>query len=68
MRLANELRRLRVEKQLSVEDAARLIGISKQYVNYIEKGQRTHVSFRIMVKIAESYGVSLDYLAKFTKE
>ncbi|WP_134702833.1 helix-turn-helix domain-containing protein [Ammoniphilus sp. YIM 78166] len=67
MKLANELRRLRLEKQLSVEDAAKLIGISKQYVNYIEKGQRVHISFTIMVKIAEGYGVSLDYLAQFTE-
>lgn len=68
MRLAKELKRIRLEKKMSVQDASNLIGITKQYLNYIESGKRKNISFIIMARIAECYGVSLDYLAKFTKE
>lgn len=68
MRLAKELKRIRLEKRMSVQDASSLIGITKQYLNYIESGKRKNISFIIMVRIAECYGVSLDYLANFTKE
>ncbi|CEG29335.1 helix-turn-helix domain-containing protein [Bacillus sp. B-jedd] len=66
--LGMELRRLRIEKKLRLEDVANGTGITLQYLSMLEKGDRKSVSFEIMADISRFYGVPLDYFAEFIKE
>lgn len=63
--LGDELRRLRKERRLTLEEAANAIGITLQYMSLLEKGQRKSVSFEIMTNISRFYGVPLDYFTAF---
>ncbi|MDG0789439.1 helix-turn-helix domain-containing protein [Cohnella ginsengisoli] len=64
-RLGQELRRLRKEKGLTLEEAAFTAGITLQYMSLLEKGQRKSASFEVMTNISKLYGVPLDYFAQF---
>lgn len=66
--LGQELRRLRRERDLRLEDVANGTGITLQYLSMLEKGARKSVSFEIMADISRFYGVPLDYFAAFIKE
>lgn len=66
--LGNELKRLRELRGHTLEEASNLIDITRQYLSMLEKGQRKSASFDIMNRIADVYGVPLDYLKKFTSE
>ncbi len=66
--LGQELRRLRMERDLRLEDVAKGTGITLQYLSMLEKGVRKSVSFEIMADISRFYGVPLDYFAAFIKE
>lgn len=66
--LGQELRRLRLEKKLRLEDVANGTGITIQYLSMLEKGHRKSVSFEIMADISRYYSVPLDYFVEFIKE
>lgn len=66
--LGQELRRLRLERNLRLEEVAKGTGITLQYLSMLEKGDRKSVSFEIMADISRFYGVPLDYFAAFLKE
>lgn len=66
--LGQELRRLRMERNLRLEDVAKGTGITLQYLSMLEKGVRKSVSFEIMADVSRFYGVPLDYFAAFIKE
>ncbi|WP_066310415.1 helix-turn-helix domain-containing protein [Bacillus sp. FJAT-29814] len=66
--LGQELRRLRMERKLRLEEVAKGTGITLQYLSMLEKGDRKSVSFEIMADISRFYGVPLDYFAAFLKE
>lgn len=66
--LGAELRRLRLERNLRLEDVANGTGITLQYISMLENGNRKSVSFEIMADISRYYGVPLDYFAAFIKE
>jgi|GEM_PF-2792645 len=66
--LGDELRRLRKDKGITLEEAANGVGITLQYMSLLEKGQRKSVSFEIMTNISRFYGVPLDYFAMFLNE
>ncbi|CAM3854046.1 helix-turn-helix domain-containing protein [Mesobacillus thioparans] len=66
--LGQELRRLRKERGLRLEDVANGTGITLQYLSMLEKGARKSVSFEIMADISRFYGVPLDYFAAFLKK
>jgi transcriptional regulator with XRE-family HTH domain len=66
--LGLELRRLRVERNLRLEDVANGTGITVQYLSMLEIGNRKSVSFEIMSDISRYYGVPLDYFTAFVKE
>jgi transcriptional regulator with XRE-family HTH domain len=65
--LGQELRRIRLGKGVSLEEAASHIGITRQYLSYLEKGERKSASFEITTRISEYYEVPLDYLKKFSQ-
>ncbi|OCA87695.1 hypothetical protein A8F94_07520 [Bacillus sp. FJAT-27225] len=66
--LGQELRRLRQEKRLRLEDVANGTGVTLQYLSMLEKGTRKSVSFEIMADISRFYGVPLEYFASLIKE
>lgn len=66
--IGNELKRLRELRGLNLEDASKLIGITRQYLSMLEKGQRKSASFEIMNRVSEIYQVPMDYLRKFIGE
>ena len=65
--LGNELRRLRLDKNLSLQEAADEIGVTKQYLSLLENGKRSRISFELAIQITSCFGVTLDYLAKYVE-
>ena len=57
----NRLAELRVEKQLSRQQLADLLGVSRASIEYYEKGLRTP-DINVLYKLAELFNVSSDYL------
>ena len=57
------LRDLREDKDLSQEDIAKVIGTSQTQYSRWERGYR-EIPFHIAIKLANFYGVSLDFLAQ----
>jgi len=66
-KLAYVLRKARKDMNLTMEEASKRIKISRQNLHLIEKGERPNVSFVVIVRMADVYGVSLDYLSQYVK-
>jgi transcriptional regulator with XRE-family HTH domain len=66
--LGHELKRLREVKGLTLEEASSQVGITRQYLSMLEKGQRKSASFEIMNRISAIYETPLEYLKKFIHE
>lgn len=58
---AQNMRTLRRIKELSQEELGLIAGVSKTYINEIEKGSRA-VSIDLMGRIADALEISLDKL------
>ncbi|MEB1808205.1 MAG: helix-turn-helix transcriptional regulator [Bacillaceae bacterium] len=66
--LGVELKRMRLDRELTLSDVAEGTGITIQYLSMLENGQRKSVSFEIMTNISKYYGVPLDYFTLFLEE
>ena len=62
------LRTLREERQLTLRQVEERVRISNGYLSQIERGERRVTSFKILAKLAEAYGVSMDDLLKAAKQ
>ena len=62
MTFGERLRTLRTEAGLSQEDLGRSIGVSARVVGYYETDDRFPKTQQILVDIAKTFQVSLDYL------
>lgn len=58
---SERLRLLREEKELSQIKLAEILGVKKQTLSDWENG-KSETSFEMLVKIADFFGVSTDYL------
>lgn len=59
------LKILRKEKKLSMQDAADAIGISRQYYQQIEAGERQKkMDITLVSAIADLFNVSVEYIVK----
>ncbi|WAA12774.1 XRE family transcriptional regulator [Fervidibacillus halotolerans] len=58
--IGKKIKRLRIEKGLSLNELASLANVSKSYISYIERGIQTSPSPHILSKIAKILDVSLD--------
>jgi len=57
------LKRLREEKKLSQQGAAELLGMTRQYYNLIENGERQKkMDIPLALKLAEIFDVSVEYI------
>ena len=65
--LAEKLRELRVERDVSLQVVADAVGVSKPHIWELEKGKVKSPSVDLVTRLASFYNVSLDYLAG-TKE
>ncbi|WP_086479613.1 helix-turn-helix domain-containing protein [Oceanospirillum sanctuarii] len=61
--LAEKLRELRAEKEVSLQTVANAVGVSKPHVWELEKGKVKNPSLEIVTKMAQFYNVKVDYLA-----
>lgn len=64
--LGKNIRRLRKERGLTLEDLAKAVGSSKGYIYQIEKQASLNPSFWKIQKIAKFFNVSLDSLCNET--
>lgn len=63
MSLAEILRNLRAEKEVSLQVVADAVKITKPHVWELEKGRTKNPSLDLLKKLASYYEVTLDYLA-----
>ena len=56
------LKDLREDKDLTQTDIARFLQTTQSYYGQYERGEK-EIRFDIAIKLAEFYGVSLDYIA-----
>ena len=61
----NRLKELREDKDLYQKDVAKMLGISQQYYSEYESGNRAIPIFHL-IKLAEFYNVSIDYIVGLT--
>ena len=57
----NRLRKLRLERKLTLEAVAKSLGLRNQYVSNYELGRR-NPDYETLKKFADFYGVTTDYL------
>lgn len=58
---------LRIDHDLSQEEVARILGCQREVYRRYEKGTRT-IPVDFLIKLADYYGVSMDYLVGRTKD
>lgn len=59
---AEMLRKLRISKNLSQEELAKIIGVSKSTIGMYEQGNRIPKADATLKKLAEYFNVTIDYL------
>ena len=62
MSFSSKLKELRLQKGLSLQDAANLIGISKTHFWDLETGKSKNPSYELLEKISNKFGISISSL------
>lgn len=62
MSFSSKLKELRLQKGLSLQDAANLIGISKTHFWDLETGKSKNPSYDLLEKVSDNFGVSISSL------
>lgn len=63
MEFGERLKKVRLEKEISIFELANAVGISGALLQKIESGEKQHrFSYPVIVKIAEALEVSIDEL------
>ena len=65
--IQEKLKDLRVEKGLSLEELAAETGLSKSALGSYEANDYKDISHTAVIRLAEFYGISADYLLGFTE-
>ena len=63
----NRLKELRISKNLSQEELSNILNVRKSSISNWETGKATP-TFDMLTKIAQYFGVTIDYLLNFTQE
>lgn len=61
------LRDLREDAELKQENVSRFLEITRQQYQLYESGKR-EIPFHLVIKLAEFYNVTIDYIAGLTNE
>jgi transcriptional regulator with XRE-family HTH domain len=56
----NRVRERRIQEGLSQEELAEQVGISRNYLSQIERGQATNLSWHVMDRLASALGLKLE--------
>ena len=56
----NKVRERRVEEGLSQEKLAQAVGISRNYLSQIERGQATNLSWQVMERLTSVLGLKVE--------
>ena len=67
MYIYQRLRDLREDNDKKQEDIAAVLSISRQQYQLYESGKR-EIPFHLVIKLAEFYNVTIDYIAGLTNE
>lgn len=67
MYIYQRLKDLRDDEELNQGDIAKVLNITRQQYQLYESGNR-EIKFNQVIKLAEFYGVSIDYIAGRTKD
>ncbi|KEF37754.1 putative transcriptional regulator [Schinkia azotoformans MEV2011] len=62
-----KIRDLRMKKGMSLTELAKLSGISKSYLSFIERGKQTNPSIEVIEKISKALSVDLQSLLTSNK-
>ena len=62
--LGDNIKSIREEKKLGLNETARLAGISPSYLSDIEKGNKTNPSMEVLQRIADALDVSIEEFFK----
>ena len=62
-KLGGNLKRIRIEKDISQVDIARELGVSRGFVSNLENG-KTNPTLATITRVADALGVSTDELLK----
>ena len=65
--MKNNIRKIRQEKGISIEELAQLSNTSKVYIYHLENGTRTNPSYEIMRNIAKSLSKEITEVFIFEK-
>ena len=63
----DRLKELRISKNLSQEELSNILNVRKSSISNWETGKATP-TFDMLTKIAQYFGVTIDYLLNFTQE
>ena len=63
MSLGTKIKELRFKKSVSLQVVANEVGASKPHIWELEKGTTKNPSLELVTKLAQYFGVSVDYLA-----
>ena len=62
-RIANNVKRLRVDKKLRREELSLLLGFDNSYISKLERGS-VNITIDRLSKVAEYFGVDVSFLLK----
>lgn len=62
MEFKDRLKQLRLEKKVSQDELAKVIGVSKQTIYNYESGARKRMSDEALKKVSDYFNVTIDYL------
>lgn len=62
-RVTRVLKALRLRTGYTQEELAELLGVTRQFYHYMERGSKT-LRLHYLIAISEFYGVSLDFICK----
>lgn len=63
------LKQLRAERNMTMQDVADAFGITRQYYEMIESGDRQKkMDFTLVTKISTLFGVSMEKIAEYEQE
>ncbi len=63
-----KIRDLRIKKGMSLTELAKLSGISKSYLSFIERGKQTNPSIEVIEKISKALSVDFQSLLTQRKD
>lgn len=60
--IINNIKKLRTEKGLTLRDLSTLINVSAGYLSDLENNRKENPSYKVIVKIANALGISIENL------